>query len=503
MAEPLRASVQTAANPWPADLALCNLSPQGDPLLLANAFEGVQIFGGIGSGKTSGSGAHLARAYLSAGMGGLVLCAKKDERETWEEYAAQTGRVEDLMIFDATGERYLFNFLRYEMERPGEGGGYTENIVRMFSTIVENMERGKGGSGGEPYWVRAMQQLMRNAVDLLSLSGEAVSVPNLVAIALSAPSSPEQVWETGLEDGEEGEPTPGSWQGSSFCWHCIGRGQARKDAGELDEWETLDFDATVDYWLAEWAQLDERPRSGVLSMFTTMADAFMRRPFRKLFCSGQRMIPEHSHRGKIIILDLPVKEFADAGRAAQVMFKYIWQQAAERRDVRSNPRPVFLWVDEAQVFASAYDMQFQATARSSKACTVYLTQNLPNYYAEFGSGVGKHRVDSLVGNLQTKVFHANSDPETNKFAAETIGKVWGLRRGGSLGSSSGQGPQGGSGSASESFQENLEYQVEPQQFTMLRKGGPVFDFEVDAVIFQNGRVWSHGATFLTTTFHQR
>jgi|GEM_PF-4259272 len=40
---------------------------------LRNAVEGVQIFGGIGSGKTSGSGRMLGLKYLSAGLGGLVL----------------------------------------------------------------------------------------------------------------------------------------------------------------------------------------------------------------------------------------------------------------------------------------------------------------------------------------------------------------------------------------------------------------------------------------------
>ena len=36
------------------------------------AYEGVHIFGGTGSGKSSGSMATLARAYLSAGMGGSI-----------------------------------------------------------------------------------------------------------------------------------------------------------------------------------------------------------------------------------------------------------------------------------------------------------------------------------------------------------------------------------------------------------------------------------------------
>ena len=496
------AAPQDAHELWAYDLPLCDLPPHGDPFTLANAFEGVQIFGGIGSGKTSGSGAHLARAYLAAGMGGLVLCAKKDERATWERYADEVGRRGDLKIFDHTGQRELFNFLRYEMGREGEGAGYTENIVRMFSTIVENMER--GGSGrGEAYWMRAMQQLMRNAVDLLSLSGEEVSMPSIVEVVLSAPLSPDQVWDEEWQAGPKDEDSERT--GGSYCFYCVGRAQMRLENGELDEWEGYDLEATRDYWFKEWAQMDEKPRSSIQSMFSTMADSFMRRPFRKLFSSGLLTIPEHTHHGHVIIMELPVKEFADAGRAAQVMFKYVWQQAAERRDVAANPRPIFLWVDEAQNFATAYDQQFQATARSSRVCTVYLTQNLPNYYAELGGEAGKHRVDSLVGNLQTKIFHANSDPVTNQFAAETIGKSWQLRRGTSIGGSGGgSGPtkQGGTGSFSESTRENLEYDVEPQTFTMLRKGGPMYDRQVDAIIFQTGRVWSNGQTHLRAVFTQ-
>lgn len=42
-----------------------------DPFTLRDAVQGVCVTGGIGSGKTSGSGATLAGAYLPAGMGGL------------------------------------------------------------------------------------------------------------------------------------------------------------------------------------------------------------------------------------------------------------------------------------------------------------------------------------------------------------------------------------------------------------------------------------------------
>ena len=120
-----------------------------EPFSIRQACEGVQIFGGIGSGKTSGSGAALAKSYLRAGMGGLVLCAKKDELETWQRYAKETKRENSLLVFDASGE-WRFPFLQYEISRAGEGAGYTENLVRLFTTVHKAMERGKGGGGSDP-----------------------------------------------------------------------------------------------------------------------------------------------------------------------------------------------------------------------------------------------------------------------------------------------------------------------------------------------------------------
>nr|WP_262919054.1 type IV secretory system conjugative DNA transfer family protein [Tunicatimonas sp. TK19036] len=158
-----------------------------------------------------------------------------------------------------------------------------------------------------------------------------------------------------------------------------------------------------------------------------------------------------------------------------------------------KPRPVFIWVDESQNFNADYDMQFQATARSSKACTVYLTQNLENYYAEMGN---EHRVNSLIANLATKIWHAQSDPNTNEKAAETIGRSWQVKKG------TNQQIGGASVNIGESEQLSLEYDVIPQTFTTLRTGGPLNSRIVEAVIFQNGRIWENGQSHIIGLFKQ-
>ena len=63
---------------------LLHLAEDERPWTIRHAVEGTHIFGGPGSGKTSGSGATIARAFLNAGFGGLVMTAKADERELWE-----------------------------------------------------------------------------------------------------------------------------------------------------------------------------------------------------------------------------------------------------------------------------------------------------------------------------------------------------------------------------------------------------------------------------------
>ena len=64
------------------------------PWTIRDSFEGTAILGDMGSGKTTGSGATLAKAFLKAGYGGLVMCKKIDEVDTWVRYARETGRLD-------------------------------------------------------------------------------------------------------------------------------------------------------------------------------------------------------------------------------------------------------------------------------------------------------------------------------------------------------------------------------------------------------------------------
>ena len=399
----------------------------------------------------------------------------------WQNYAEATGRETDLLIVDERA-KYRFNFLSYELTRKGAGAGHTENLVNLFASVLEASERKGGQSGGnDAYWQRTLKQLLRNAIDLTVIATGDVDLPSLYRIITSAARS-------------SAEAENQKWQAESVCHRLIrvAEVEAKKKTREAD------FELTRDYWLKEFPSLANETRSVIVSTFTSMADCFLRGMLRTLFCTDTNFTPEDTFKGKIIILNLPVKEYNELGQFAQVLFKYVWQRAVERRippnidrkTAEATIRPVFLWADESQFFANSYDAFFQSTARSSRACTVYLTQNLPSYFSVFSGVNSRSEVEAFVGNLQTKIFHANGDPTTNNWAADSIGRIRQMQFYGGMSESSARGFGQGSGSnQSAGGSQVVEYLVQPQEFTMLKTGGAECGMQVESIIFQGGRRW--------------
>jgi hypothetical protein len=466
----------SSAPAWSLDTPLLHFSDhEQDTWRIRDACEGTQIFGATGSGKTSGSGRALAHAFLENDFGGLVLCAKNDEPDLWLRYARETGREAD--IIRLSDEQ--FNFLAYEANRPGEGAGQTENLVTLFMQVAEIANQRHGHASADAYWERAVKQLLRNAVDLLSIACGTVTLPELFEIIRTAP-----------QDMEEAKSE--TWQGESACFNYIQRA-AERARGNPDV--QPEYEMTAKYWLEEFPRMDNRPRSSIVSLFTTLADSFLRGTLRKLFSSETTVIPDHTTLGKIIIVDLPVKEWSELGQYAAVLMKFMTQKALERRPA-SDTRPVFIWADEAHYFTTAYDQMFQTTARAARACTVYLTQNYSNYLSALGGESARPKVDSLLGNLQTKIFHQNSDTVTNTWAAEAIGRKLQYR----LSSSTTKGHQ--NSSQTEGEQQVIDLDLQPREFTTLWKGGSQYNSLVQGIVFQGGRKWSNGKTWKNIVFPQ-
>ena len=152
--------------------------------------------------------------------------------------------------------------------------------------------------------------------------------------------------------------------------------------------------------------------------------------------------------------------------------------------------------DDLTFLFAAYDARFMATARESRCCTVFITQNISNLYAAVSAQNVKYVVDSLLANFMTKIFCANADSLTNRWAADLIAQSWQLK----TGSSSNMGQNASMGS---NISQQLAYQVLPAEFNTLTKGGPP-DWIVETILFQGGRTFAtSGTTFERIAFSQR
>ncbi len=506
-----------------------------DRFTLRDACQGVHVFGGIGSGKTSGSGKALASAYLRAGMGGLVLCAKPEEVDLWLRYAKKNGRANSVILFGERGGG--FNFITYEIARQGMAG--LGSVVECLMRILDaaRLTNPNAGRSADSFWEDATRQVLRNTIPVLFAAFGQVRIPDIIRFVASAPVSQDQLHAA-------------EWQNSSFMFQSLAAAR-RASANVLPPDE---FDKTANYWRYEYGQLDNKTRSNIAISLSTALDRFNRGRLHQAFCTDTTLVPEMTFHGAIIIMDMSALTWNEDGIIGQHLFKFMWQRAVLARnglEERHRSRPVFLWADEAQYFVNSYDTDFQSACRSAKACTVYLTQSLPTYYAKMGGENAKHKADMLLANFITKIWHNNADPETNRWAADTIGRSiqrrgtysegnsssrsMGLNegenshRGSSVGyggsadnrggstSSWNSGQTGGSGenwgrnrglntgeSFSGGYSETMDYEVEPAVFARhLVTGGPANHGVVSGVWFSAGRTFTgSGRNYLPVRFKQ-
>ena len=159
---------------------------------------------------------------------------------------------------------------------------------------------------------------------------------------------------------------------------------------------------------------------------------------------------------------------------------------------------MFLWEDEAHYFTIEQDALFQTTARSKGISVVRLTQNIPNFLDAYGRD-GKHKVDTLLGNHATKIFHRNGDPTTNEWATKVIAKETSYKHSISTRGSI----QGAIGLNSQtSFTEVEEDSCPPKEFIGLKNGGKKNNYIVEGILFQSGRLWLRDQRWVVRKFSQ-
>ena len=486
---------------------------------IADMLRGTQIFGGTGSGKSSGSGNRIAKAFLKQNFGGIILCAKPDEGKRWKKYIEDIGREKEMVYFNEKSN-LQFNPILYEERRGGDGAGETLNLVDLIMNIQQlgqNYRSASGGGTNEGFWDNALRRSISRSIELLKLSKVPITIPNMRKVMVSAlkPKHIEQYQallqqlnksKPGSAAEKEVEAKVGKLRKSNYCFNLLI--EAQRNVAKLhhtgEEEKQIALNRIVqDYFFSEFAYLSDRTRSSIEEYFYGLVEPFTTSGIlQRHFGQGisPELWPENTYReNKIIILDFPVKDYLIAGIYAQGIYKYMWQQAMERRrpydqENDGNQNPVFLWVDESHYFINPnYDTLFQTTARSSLVCTVYLTQSLNNYLFTMGSQSPEARAKGLLANMGNKIFHANTDVDTNKWASEMIGQNIALLGSGSARLTS---------SKDNTVSEHLLPQVLPREFTTLRYGRMENNKKVEAYIVKIGPWANTDKNYIKVEFTQ-
>lgn len=384
------------------DTPLLQLS-RHDAFRLRDAVAGVISMGMVGGGKTT-SAATLACAYLRAGMGGLVLCAKPEEVELWKGYCVATGRTGSLIVLD--GQSAIINFLTYELARQ-RGAQGINSVIELLMRVLEMARSASASPGrqGDAFWEDTTRQIFRHAIPVLHAATGTVRIEDLLALVRSAPNSPEQIRDP-------------DWQRQSKFYSLF--------LAAADRLDNAIGDRLMAYWSSDFATLDPKTRGNIVISLTTALDRFNHGWLREAFTTETYVPPELMFHGSVIVLAMPVLTLNEDGIIAQQLYKYLAQRAILARNSLSPEqriRPVFVWADEAHCFLNSGDALFLSMCRQSLACTVYLTQSLPTLYAKFSHDGGHDRAHHFFGMFGSRLFHSNGCFLTNEIASRTLGKT--------------------------------------------------------------------------------
>jgi type IV secretory pathway TraG/TraD family ATPase VirD4 len=421
-----------------------------DPLPFRK-MSGTLVIGDPGSGKSSTVGKHLFCAFLQAGCGALCHAVKPGDAQELRAWAGECGRKSDVIIVnEASGLR--FDPLAYEWTRStGRGGGDVESIISYFSTLLSLTQPNSGGNS-ERFWELAAEQAMRNAIKLIQLAGEPLSIVN-VHRAIS--SFPDHL-------GQQDEP---GWKEHHYVATLIEAVEARQETLTPQEWE--DLTTATQFVFERWATLDERPRSSIAMTFAGMADKFLFHPLRGTFASGAfDFTPEMiTHERRIVIIDYPILEY---GKETARLINVMIQLTCERAWLRHQYKPgccngAVLYMDEFQLLMHRFQNHFVQVSRSSGVAVVAMTQTILNLAEELGEAQIGAKTKAFLANLGIKIALRSTCPDTCSYISDVIGKTYRYMDNFSAGAS------GESSHANFGGSRQLVYQVEPFEFSSLTR----------------------------------
>ena len=457
---------------------------------IRDACEGALIFGIPSSVKTSASGFALAQIFLKSGFGGLVLTAKPEEPSRWVRLCQRFGRADDCVIV-GPGSPHKLNVLAYESQRPDARIGLASDMVAVFRNLITVVSGGPANIPKDPFWKEAVDNLLGQMFTAFLLAGEPLSIHSLSRFLTKAPRHPTANWRSIEVFGRIMETA---------------EQRAKSPADVEDFWECFD------YWTDQFPAIPDVTRTGIETAFRSMAAMLGGHRNTRNDCRRNRPDSRiHSFRQDRDSRPSPQRKWGkgrgvNSGQRGS-FYSSAPLNAGPTRDERL-PEPGFLWEDEGHLTFSSHDPDFQPTCRDCRAAHVVLSQNLHNF---FQLGHSPDAVKAVFSSMNTHIFHANSDLETNKWASERVGTVMRKKVNVSISSEPKKQSKTWFGQAfddqyrgsksSASVEEHETRAFKPESFSALKKAG---DGSCEALILWASHQFknNHGRPYCCKTFDQ-
>ena len=197
---------------------------------------------------------------------------------------------------------------------PGPGSEFTENLVEFFQNMLSVMSPQKSQVVNQSFWQLTGDQLLRNLINCFLLAKQPLTLDGLCEFVTNAPTNRDAAKED-------------KWPKLPVFGDCLKHAkEAVKGADDLRVFKMLE-----QYWLKAYPTLAPETRSCITISFSAMLDALRARHIYDMLSPTTTITPESIFNGRIVVLDLPINEFKNAGLLVQSAWKYLYQRAILRR----------------------------------------------------------------------------------------------------------------------------------------------------------------------------
>ena len=433
------------------------------------------VSGGSGAGKTTGPLKLAVKSIFRLGIGALCTTAKVDDCERLLQYAKETGRMDDVIVIDASGENGM-NLIEYTLNLTPEGSSRSISMTEMFK-IVREIFVTISQQQGEIFWENEQDRLLGHVLVLIDAAGETVIAPLMLKVITSIPNSPEQLQND-------------SFLSSSECVRLL---DIVLQSNNNDP-EVL---MAIDYFMNEVPLMADRTWSSILSGVLGIINRLVRGLFPRILGRQETNVtPEMTYeQNKIIILNTPPAKYGEKqGAIIQSLYVYAFMQKMLQRNLHNNNNYVALICDEIQTLLTSKFLQFVSLSRSSRIINLFGSQSISACKVKIGGMQANEILEAFIGNMRVKILMAHAEPNSNKYSAELIGQRMQNRKGYHIGT--------GGGNVSANASEFMKYLVEPHEFMTLKNGGIRNNFICEAYLTVTGRIFGK-LPYMKVAFDQK